>query len=681
MGKVTTRRKHSKTLFKKGHTYLGSASTSGIQVQSGKGNVADRWLPRMTQEEYNLVVKTDPRGQPSLPDHEGVCTGAKLLRPKKQEVAESDTTAWYLHGTGRGENRIFQKDKLLDMWNKCIEDHAKNNKKCNYPRFEVAKEVQKGLAWSQSLKCSKCKYRSKLFKLYDEVQSDSRGPKYAQPNLGLQVGLQECPMSNTKAQQLLLSANVPAPARSGMQRAANKVGKLTSEAAERDLSARVEKMKSINTSRTLEEDSPVGISIDIRYNSSCGITTRNKMGQSASQAIGVAIEHHTDEKQIVGLCLENKLCPKGARLRSRGIDAKCPGGHKDCTATKTMAEPFTEREIGRKLGADIAKQGVPVKYVTTDGDGRSCEGVEAAMSRSFPNLRVRRQADTTHMGQSLFRKVMKASFSNEMLPGTSADEKHLQHRQLAADLKRRSHVIFQTMHRNYAGAIHKMKSKMPSVIEQTIQCYSGDCSRCRKLSVVCRGGKKNWMAKSGELQSCGLTSLQMSEKDKEVMRELLNFYLGCESIELMKLNTNTNKNEAVNRAISASLPKNNDFSRNAKARAMSAVCRINKGAGNSMADNLKVVKSPVSKGGAVAKGMRTLQLRAKYHKDYAKSERAKAARNRRKYDHMREYCLYRFHRRQGDYLKGQLDPYSPAQYDHNDYCRRPMQHHKYNMEY
>lgn len=680
MGKIRTKRKHSKTLFKTGHPYLGSPSTSRVQVQSGDGDVEDRWMPRMSQDDYDLVVKADPRGQPSLPDHEGVCTGAKLLRPKKPQPKESDITAMYLDGTGEGEMRFLHKDRIVNMWNTCIEEHGEKRTHCKIPQFEVHKEVKKGICWSQKLKCTKCNYTSKLYKLYDEAPSDARGPKYALPNLGLQVGLQDCPMSSTKAQLLLLSVNAPAPSRSGMQKTANKVGSITSEASEKDLSARRKKLKLINKLRKLPEDSPVNISSDVRYNSSSMIN-RGKMGQSASQAIGVAIEHHTDQKQIVGLCVENKLCPKGARLRSRGIQAKCPGGHKGCTATRAMAEPFTERDIGKKLGEDMAKDGVPVKYVATDGDGRSAEGVGAAMLRPFPNLRVRRQADTIHLGQSLFRKAMKASFSDDMLPASSADERQLQHRQLSADLKRRAQVIFQTMHKNYAGAIHQMKSKMPAVIEQTIRCYSGDCSKCRKQSIVCRAGKKNWIAMSGELQSCGVTSLQMTAKDQEVMRELLTFYLGCESIELMKHNMNTNKNEAVNRAISVSLPKNNDFPRNVKARALAAICRVNKGPGKALLENLEAVKSPVSKGGGVARGIQKLQHTAKYHKEYAKSERAKSGRHRRKYNHMMDYCTYRTNRRVGDYAKGQLDPYSPPQYDHKDYCRRPMQHHMYNMDY
>ena len=187
MGKVS--RKLIKKRFQKGHPYLGPPSTSRDLIQSRadtsrsyNGDEANKWMPRMTQDDYNLVVKADPKGRPSLPDHEGVCTGAKVFRPKKQQGLESDTTARYLHGDGKGEMRLLHKDRIVNMWNECIEEHAYNGINCNIPRFEVYKEVKKGICWSQSLKCTKCNYRSKQYKLYDEVPSSTRGPKYARPS-------------------------------------------------------------------------------------------------------------------------------------------------------------------------------------------------------------------------------------------------------------------------------------------------------------------------------------------------------------------------------------------------------------------------------------------------------------------------------------------------------------------
>ena len=60
---------------------------------------------------------------------------------------------------------------------------------------------------------------------------------------------------------------------------------------------------------------------------------------------------------------------------------------------------------------------------------------------------------------------------------------------------------------------------------------------------------------------------------REKLRALLNIRLGVDALEKTKLNLNTNKNEAANRGLSASLPKNVKFSRNCTARSYAAVHR------------------------------------------------------------------------------------------------------------
>lgn len=535
---------------------------------------------------------------------------------------------------------------------------------------------KKGLCWIQSLRCTLCHYASKPFKLYEEVNSNSRGPKYARPNLGLQVGLQECAIGNKKARVLLLSTNSPAPSASAMQKASNKVGTMTSLSAEDDLAKRRSKLRDINRMRGLPEESPVNVSVDVRYNST-SITTRGKMGQSATQAIGVAIENHTDAKQIVGLCLENKLCRHGAWLRSKGYQVTCPGGHTNCSATRKMAEPFSEQDIGGKLGQDLVRQGILVKHVTTDGDGRSAQGIASAMERIDPMWQVTRQADTTHLSQSLFRKGIKASFSDTMLPGTTKEEKKEQQKMLALDLKHRCHKIYKTMFEEMTGDIQKITKRMPTVIECTLDCYSGNCSSCRKQSVVCSGGKKNWISQSMYLQACGIVDLTVSDEDRNILRQLLQFYLGSGALQLIKLNSNTNKNEAVNRAISSSCPKNVLFSRNAKARALSAISRLNKGVGNALIESLEAIGSPISKGGRVAKAIRQLEKNARYHQAYSKSGFAKLARVKAKYCQMRDYFACKRLRKTGDYIKGQLDPSLPQGKNQARTSKRPQIEHNY----
>ena len=167
-----------------------------------------------------------------------------------------------------------------------------------------------------------------------------------------------------------------------------------------------------------------------------------------------------------------------------------------CTATLRADENLSEFDIGKDIGKQFGSQNVAVRYVVTDGDARSAEGVRAGMSvAGMPCEQVDRQADTTHLEQALFRNVIKATFSARMFPGATAATRKEQRKMFALDVKVGCHRIHSDMHRMYNGNVTKVASLMPRVIETTLDCYGGDCKKCRYSSVVCSGGKGNWWKK------------------------------------------------------------------------------------------------------------------------------------------------------------------------------------------
>ena len=54
---------------------------------------------------------------------------------------------------------------------------------------------------------------------------------------------------------------------------------------------------------------------------------------------------------------------------------KCP----ECTANLSAFVPLSEYEMGRKIGTQLALEGMLVKYAITDGDARSAEGIDHAL--------------------------------------------------------------------------------------------------------------------------------------------------------------------------------------------------------------------------------------------------------------------------------------------------------------
>ena len=77
------------------------------------------------------------------------------------------------------------------------------------------------------------------------------------------------------------------------------------------------------------------------------------------------------------------------------------------------------------------------------------------------------------------------------------------------------------------------------------------------------------------LASNRLFNLNMNDNNKQLLLEILKMKLSVAAVEQIKLYTDTQKCEAVNRALSVSLPKNVNFSATMEGRASSAIHRIN----------------------------------------------------------------------------------------------------------
>ena len=644
--------------FRKGHPAYASKKEDSIEEQTGDGENLARWMPRLTQAEFTRVTKVTPAGLIEVPDAEGHSGEAKILRPRRDDHDNDDLTSTYLQGGGedtREEMRLYDKGRMETMYNECIEEHSVTEGECG-------REIKVGLCWQCCLRCKKCGYTSRMYKLYHEVETGRRGHKPAAPNIGLQVGLQESTTGIVKSRVIFASMNVPSPCISAMQKTANKVGDTTSTMTLADLAKKREDVKQINRLRGLPENAPKNIAIDSRYNTTC-ITGAYHAGQNASQAITVAVEKQTAQNEIVGISIQNKLCTLGASLRRRGVNVTCPG-HANCTATLPASEPLSECTAGAEIGRQFAAQDVGLRYIVTDGDAHGAEGVKAGMSGTTSN--VERQADTTHLGSSLFRKMIKAQFSERMFPGTTAVIRKEQKKMFSLDVKTRCHQIHSVMNDLYAGDTKKVASLMPRVIETTLDCYSGECEKCRYYSVVCAGGKrKNWWKKSVHLHSGRISHLNMTDTDRATLRNLINIRLGVRALEMTKLCMNTNRNEGLNRSLSASLPKNVNFSRNVTGRACAAIDRLNYGTGASLLRKLESNRAPITRGGRVARVAAQIQREALYHRMYM---HRRAVRRRLLVNKRKRFDAVRAAKRQREasaqtrvaaqkavYRKGQLD--------------------------
>ena len=283
----------------------------------------------------------------------------------------------------------------------------------------------------------------------------------------------------------------------------------------------------------------------------------------------------------------------------------------------SSSAPLSEFNMGQEIGDHLALQGVLIKYATTDGDSRSASGLDKAMKVLDPMLKVERLADPTHLAQGQFRQCMKAQFNPDMFPGTTREQRLQAKKVLSQDVKARCSLILKELMKEHAGDMNALRTILPRVLKATLLCYSGDCSQCAKHSVVCRGGvTNNWWLRSMFLGCNKITHFNMDDNDKHILCEVLKMKLSVEVVESMKLYTDTQKCEAVNRSLSISLPKNVNFSRNMIGRASSTIHRLNNGPGTSAID--KCSNSGITLSSRSVRALKQMDREASYQQEYQK---------------------------------------------------------------
>ncbi|CAC5388477.1 unnamed protein product [Mytilus coruscus] len=134
------------------------------------------------------------------------------------------------------------------------------------------------------------------------------------------------------------------------------------------------------------------------------------MGQNASQAIGIACENETNNHDIIGFHLINKLCWVVAWLCSRGYDVECPN-HEYCTANSNRYDPLSEKDLGYEIENSTAVN-IP------QHSDVSIDLMEGACNQNFTKLKDLTTNDTKSPGEDC--SLTESSMHSIVLP-TSND--------------------------------------------------------------------------------------------------------------------------------------------------------------------------------------------------------------------------------------------------------------------
>ena len=354
--------------------------------------------------------------------------------------------------------RLIHVGKNEEMWHVVYREHqAKFPTCCGMLEWDLSRELKRGLCWEEACKCTVCNYKSKRFKLYEEINTGKRGKKAAAPNLGIHVGLTQTPIAYEGVRKLLLSANTPAPSESGLRKAAHKVCDTIVKENKSDMRTRRQELKQINKLRGMDENS-IPVEGDGAYNNPI-YSVGNTPFQAATQHTYIIAEGTTEKRQIIALTAKNKLCSVGAR---KGL--KCPGEDHDCTANIPATATIGNEQAWASEGLQsILEDGLQASTITTDPDSGAYRAAEQLYKDGKYKAKPEHFLDTRHLSANMRKNIYKMTFSKNMFTGRLAVDRKKMHNRFVLDLVKRCETEFRKAHEYHTGSMLKLQKCLSKV--------------------------------------------------------------------------------------------------------------------------------------------------------------------------------------------------------------------------
>lgn len=512
--------------------------------------------------------------------------------------------------------KILHCGKLLQMFNDFYQEHFQNSPLCPILCSWNTEMCQKwGLSWRMGLKCTNCGFVGKKTKVYTESEKRTqRGQKYSTVNLGIHVGLQSSPLGVEGVRTVLLSGGIPVPSVNSMQKAGICVSDITADLNEKDMEERRKKLVELNEIRGFDKSHPVSTSGDGRYNNRLESGAEKTPRQPATQSIYCIVENETPNKDIICVNIDNMLCSTAKYLRSKGKSVTCPDHPGKCDANIKKTDTIgDEGRSAERCAQKMSRDDTPlvVQYFTSDGDSAASVGFGRGQ-RSHSKVRVENLRDTRHMSVSHRKVVKNIAFSTRMFPGKNKKEKQKVQTKFSLEVRNRCSAEVSCAHKQYSGNMHNIIRKLSYTTDSILNCLTFNCGRvCQKHSLVCSGRKKGaWKAKFLPPGS----TLKPNDEDLRKLRECIQLRLGPNALNKTRLNTNTQKNESVNRTITKTNPKFSTWIATLPGRIHGAVHMRNCGTGKSIQKRCAAVGAKLQDP-LVNKQLKNIDDRNTYHKD------------------------------------------------------------------
>lgn len=587
---------------------------------------------RLTEEEFAELVDVNKIGMMATRDEKGDTTRTTILRPKP-----APPSYWNIYNdkpSTRNDNTyiIVHRQKNADMWNLEVRNHSVASPSCDgHLNWDDDNSEKRGLCWAAILQCTLCKYTSKKYKLYEEVENTSRGRKRAKPNAGIQVGVARLGLASSGLQEILASINIIPPSRAGLQKSANTINPMLVKTNKQDMKSRISRIKTLNQKKGLPLDTPINIEADATYNNRLNSGGGKTPTQPGTQATYLAAENVTTSKDIVHVGTYSKLCT--CKRNKSGILQ-----HKqECCANLTSdAVIGNEGLYLTNAVQDINSQGISINFLTMDGDSNSNSTATNIMQSSNPNIEITPLRCTRHLTRALEREIKKSKFSTHMFPGKNKSDRDRAQARFANDIGDRSHAEFNAVFNQHRGNLSCMKSKCSHISDAIIECYQGNCTTCKRHSFVCKGPQHSWKRPYLDNRIYKSEFINPTDGDKILLKKCLDIRLGQNAIPKTQLNTNQNKCEGANRGLMKGNPKHLTFPRNFPGRVHACVHSMNNGPGTSLSKLCAAVGAPITPHSNVTTALEQMDLtkiRNKETKKGTKYKQHRAQLREEKYKH------------------------------------------------
>ena len=475
------------------------------------------------------------------------------------------------------------------------------------------------------MNCPKCSFSSTITKLYKVVEPTTPADeiKPGRPASSLNNAVSNAVTNSSigvaQFREIMLRMGIDPGSTTGLQNLMSRHSNPTM--------TRLGETNMFEERSKLKKKFPEGISISVdgRYNTAQNSKTPF---QAASQMVFSVTENNTEDKKVIHVQLESKICSTKFRRQLAGKDATCPN-HKGCTATLKPSDSIgLESRPAFKSALVMKAENVSILDVTNDGD---TEMISAW--REVFGIHVESLKDPAHLSRSQKRYVQTTPFSETMFPGTKAIRDR-QRKWFSEDLRQRCSAELtecikeagRTGSKDRDFLINCILQQLKDTPDAIIKCYKGDHTKCKEVSKVCSKEEGKLWPKLFVPQALK-PGMEMEEGDADCLDLLIGRRLGKNAIDVTYKGTTTQKNEAANRSFTKYNPKTVTFSRNWSGRIHASVLNLNAGFAEAVRQTVQAAGHKISE--SVQRRIDARDKRIKYQATYQKKVFVKRRRVRK----------------------------------------------------